>query len=51
METGKFMPGMVEGLVGALAGETREIPVTFPIRPTGPGAAFSGKEAIFEVSE
>jgi len=49
LESGKFMEGMAEGLVGALNGDTKEIQVTFPIRPSGPGAALSGKKTIFEV--
>ena len=49
METGKFMEGLVEGLVGAKAGDSREITVKFPVRPSGPGAALSGKEALFEI--
>ena len=50
MEKGKFMEGLVEGLVGVKPGETRLVKITFPIRPSGPGAALSGKLAIFEVS-
>ena len=49
LEKGRFMDGMVEGLVGSLAGETKQVVVKFPVRPSGPGAALSGKEAIFEV--
>jgi len=43
------MEGMIEALVGSKAGETKMVPVTFPIRPSGPGAALSGKEALFQV--
>ena len=50
MEKGKFMEGMVEGLVGVKTGEMRSVKIKFPVRPSGPGAALSGKEAIFEVS-
>lgn len=50
MEKGKFMEGMVEGLVGVKAGETRPVNIKFPVRPSGPGAALSGKEAIFDVT-
>lgn len=50
MEKGKFMEGLVEGLVGVQAGETRPVKIVFPIRPSGPGAALSGKQAIFEVA-
>jgi len=46
---GKFMPGMVESLVGSSVGETKRIEVTFPVRPTGAGAALSGKQAIFDI--
>ncbi|KAJ1430471.1 trigger factor/SurA domain-containing protein [Ochromonadaceae sp. CCMP2298] len=49
LEVGKFMPGMVEGIVGAGKGDVRTIEVTFPTRPTGPGAALSGKTALFEL--
>uniref|UniRef100_A0A7S3FFI3 Trigger factor C-terminal domain-containing protein n=1 Tax=Haptolina ericina TaxID=156174 RepID=A0A7S3FFI3_9EUKA len=45
---GKFMPGLVEGLVGVKKDETRSITVTFPPRSSAPQLA--GKEAIFEVS-
>jgi len=50
MEKGKFMEGMVEGLVGVKAGETKSVTIRFPIRDKGPGAALSGKEAIFDIS-
>lgn len=43
------MEGMIEALVGCKAGETKMVPVTFPIRPSGPGATLSGKEALFQV--
>ena len=49
LEQGKFMEGMAEGLFGSVAGETKNIEVTFPTRPSGPGAALSGKKAMFEV--
>jgi len=49
LEKGKFMDGMIEGLEGAQTGQTRKINVKFPVRPSGPGAALSGKEALFEV--
>jgi len=44
---GKFMPGLVEGLVGAKEGDERQITVTFPPRSSVPQLA--GKEAIFKV--
>jgi len=47
MEAGKFMPGLVEGLLGATKGEVRDITVTFPPRSSAPELA--GKQAIFEV--
>ncbi len=49
LEKGKFMEGFVEGLTGALVGDKRNINVKFPTRPSGPGAALSGKEAVFDV--
>lgn len=50
MEKGKFMEGLVEGLVGTKAGQTKSVKIKFPVRPSGPGAALSGKDAIFDVS-
>ena len=47
LDEGKFMPGLVEGLVGVKTGETRDISVTFPPRSSAPQLA--GKAAIFEV--
>ena len=47
MKEGKFMHGLVEGLVGATDGETRSIAVTFPARSSAPQlagkAAFRGR--------
>jgi len=43
------MDSLIEGLVGSRVGDLRSIPITFPIKPSGPGAVMSGKEAIFEV--
>ena len=43
LEPGKFMPGLVEGLIGANAGDVREVRVTFPARSSIPQLA--GKEA------
>ena len=40
------MPGLVEGLIGIRAGETRDITVTFPQRSSVPQLA--GKAAVFE---
>ena len=51
LEAGKFMPGLVEGLVGAVAGETREVRVSFPSQVSrNLGADLAGKAAIFEVA-
>jgi trigger factor len=50
LEKGKFMDGLIEGLVGSRAGDEKTLPVTFPHRPTGPGAALSGKQTIFDVT-
>ena len=47
LEQGKFMPGLVEGLMGVKKGETRDITVTFPPRSSAPQLA--GKTAVFEV--
>mmetsp|Transcript_15459 Transcript_15459/g.25754 ORF Transcript_15459/g.25754 Transcript_15459/m.25754 type:complete len:527 (+) Transcript_15459:107-1687(+) len=49
LEEGKFMPGMVESIVGGQKGDVKKVDVTFPPRPSGPGAALSGKEAVFDV--
>ena len=47
LEAGKFMPGLIEGILGAKPKETREITVQFPPRSSAPQLA--GKSAIFEV--
>ena len=31
LEEGKFMPGLIEGLVGSKAGDIKEIRVQFPV--------------------
>jgi len=49
LEDGKFMDGMIDGLVGVQSGDQRDVEITFPRRDQGPGAALSGKKAIFEV--
>ncbi|CAN0443535.1 unnamed protein product, partial [Discosporangium mesarthrocarpum] len=49
LESGRYMPGLAEGLVGAKAGDVREIRVTFPDRMGKAGAELEGKKAIFEV--
>ncbi|GMI04300.1 hypothetical protein TrVE_jg1530 [Triparma verrucosa] len=48
METGKYMSGLVEGLVGASVNDTREIKVTFPPNLRDP--ALKGKSALFDVT-
>lgn len=50
LEEGKFMQGLIEGLVGSTAGQLKTITVTFPERAKGPGVALSGKQAIFDVT-
>lgn len=50
LEKGKFMEGLIEGLVGSTAGQLKTITVTFPERMKGPGATLSGKQAIFDVT-
>ena len=47
LRSGKFMPGLVEGLIGIKRGESRDITVTFPARTSVP--ELSGIEAIFDV--
>lgn len=45
--TGRFIPGFEEQLIGATAGEDREVRVTFP-DPYG-AEELAGKEAVFQV--
>lgn len=45
--SGRFIPGFEEGLVGARAGEDREVKVTFP--QDYPAQDLAGKEATFKV--
>jgi len=47
MEKGVYMEGFVEGLVGAKAGETRLVPVTFPANASR--SELRNVKAIFEV--
>jgi trigger factor len=47
MEEGRFLPGVVDGLIGAKAKEERTINVTFPQSIREPKLA--GKEAIFKI--
>ncbi|CAJ1969918.1 unnamed protein product [Cylindrotheca closterium] len=46
--TGRYMTGLVEGLVGAKVGETKEIKVTFP--EALKDKTLAGKAAIFDVT-
>mmetsp|Transcript_14152 Transcript_14152/g.40332 ORF Transcript_14152/g.40332 Transcript_14152/m.40332 type:complete len:586 (+) Transcript_14152:241-1998(+) len=48
MGEGRYMTGLVEGLVGAKVGETRQVSVTFPeaLRDK----TLAGKKAVFDVS-
>ncbi len=46
--SGQFLPGFEAGLVGAKAGETRDVTVTFP--DDYPRAELAGKTAVFTVT-
>ncbi len=46
--SGQFLPGFEEGLVGARAGETRDVEVAFP--DDYPRAELAGKTAVFTVT-
>lgn len=48
MTEGKFMPGFVEGLLGAKAGERRYVNVDFP--ENNPRRELAGNKAVFEVT-
>jgi trigger factor len=48
MTEGKFVPGMVEGIVGMAVGETREVTVQFPTASARP--ELSGAKAIFDIT-
>lgn len=48
MAEGKFMPGFVEGLLGAKVGETRDVNVDFP--EANPRKELAGVRAVFEVT-
>lgn len=45
--SGQFIPGFEDQLIGAKAGETRNVTVSFP--SDYPAADLAGKEAVFEV--
>jgi len=46
--SGTFIPGFEDGLIGAKAGEARDVTVTFPAEYHAPEMA--GKEAVFKVA-
>ena len=46
--SGTFIPGFEDGLIGAKAGEDRDVSVTFPTEYHAPEMA--GKDALFEVT-
>ncbi|HEX4637238.1 MAG TPA: trigger factor [Rhizomicrobium sp.] len=46
--SGTFIPGFEDGLIGALAGESRDVSVTFPAEYHAPEMA--GKAALFKVT-
>ena len=46
--SGQFIPGFEEQLIGAMAGETRDVNVTFPA--DYPEAKLAGKDAVFTVA-
>lgn len=51
LESGRFMPGLVEGLVGSVAGDVKDVRVSFPnVVSRNLGADLAGKATIFEVS-
>ncbi|MDY6782833.1 MAG: trigger factor [Cyanobacteriota bacterium] len=48
IDEGKFVSGLIEGIVGMNLEETKHIPVTFP--EDYPQEALAGKEVVFEVT-
>lgn len=42
LEHDKFIPELVDGLTGSLAGDLRHIEVTFPNKTRGPGSSMAG---------
>lgn len=48
MNEGQYMPGFVEGVVGAVVGEMRDVNVEFPMRNARPELA--GVKAAFEIT-
>ncbi|CBJ32857.1 Trigger factor (TF) [Ectocarpus siliculosus] len=49
LESGRYMPGLAEGMEGVKAGETREIRITFPDKLGPQGGDLEGTKAVFEV--
>ncbi|MBV9439895.1 MAG: trigger factor [Candidatus Eremiobacteraeota bacterium] len=49
VEEDALVPGFAQGLIGTSAGETKEIPVTFP-EAYPPKPELAGKEAVFTVT-
>eukprot|EP00904_Undaria_pinnatifida_P012763 jgi/Undpi1/8617/HiC_scaffold_25.g11082.m1 len=49
LESGRYMPGLAEGMEGVKVGEKREIRVTFPDQLGPQGGDLEGTKAIFEV--
>jgi trigger factor len=48
LEEGNFIPGFVDGIVGMMPGETRDVSATFPEHY--PAAELAGKAAVFQVT-
>lgn len=48
LEEGNFIPGFVDGIIGMMPGETRDVSATFP--ESYPSAELAGRAAIFQVT-
>jgi len=48
LEEGNFIPGFVDGVVGMMPGETKDVSATFPEHY--PAADLAGKAAVFQVT-
>jgi trigger factor len=48
LEEGNFIPGFVDGIVGMMPGETKDVSATFPEHY--PAADLAGKAAVFQVT-
>lgn len=48
MTEGQYMPGFVEGLIGAAVGEIRDVNVEFPLQ--NPRPELAGRKALFSVT-